>query len=297
MEVLRTPDERFEGLPGWPFEPRYVEVDGLRMHYVDEGPRDAAPVLLPARRAVVELPLPQDGARIVAARPPRRSRPISSASAAPTSPPRARTTPTSATSDGWPACSRALDLSRITLVCQDWGGLIGLRARRRASGSLRARRRANTTCRRASSTLRDAFRAWQRFSQDAPVLPVGKIVATGCASPLRREVVRRVRRPVPRRDVQGGRAPVPDARPHAARRSCRAREPCGVGGAAALVQKPFLTAFGDGDPSPAAPTASSSALVPGAKGQPHATLAGGGHFLQEDRGEELARVVVELLAR
>ncbi len=132
MKIVRTPDERFDGLPDWPYEPHYVEVTpptapGCASSTSTRAPGDAAPGALHARRAVVVLPLPQHD--------PGRSSPPGTASsprtwwasAAPTSRPSRTTTPTPATSTGCAVAGRALDLRDITLVCQDWGGLIGLR--------------------------------------------------------------------------------------------------------------------------------------------------------------------------
>ena len=124
MDVYRTPDERFEGLPGYAFEPRYVEQDGLRMHYVEEGAgrsRAAAP-----RRADVGIPVPEDDP--AAQRPSRgSSRPTTSASAARTSRRGSRTTPTTSTTRSIERLADELDLRETTVVVQDWGGPIGLR--------------------------------------------------------------------------------------------------------------------------------------------------------------------------
>ena len=195
----------------------------------------------------------------------------------------------------------ALDLDGITLVCQDWGGLHRPAPRRRARPT--ASRASSPPTRSCPTGDAHAGRGVPRV---AAVLaggrrssPIGRIVNGGCTHrPRRRRGDRRLRRAVPRRDVQGGRAPVPDARADHARRSRGGAEPRRVGGRSSAFDRPFLTAFSDSATrSPPAATASSSERIPGAAGQPHTTIEGGGHFLQEDRGAELAEVVVDLIAR
>ncbi len=192
----------------------------------------------------------------------------------------------------------ALDLRGVTLVCQDWGGLIGLRVAAEHPERFARIVVANTFLPTGDGPPGEAFLRWQEFSQKAPELHVGRIVNGGCHHRPARRHHRRLRRAVPRRHA---------TRPARAssRCSCPRRptipHPRRTGRAWDVLRK-----LGQAVPlrlqrrrpdHRAAPTPASCELVPGTKGQPHTTIAGGGHFLQEDRGEELARVVVDFIAR
>ena len=133
------PTSASRACPASPLPRTTSSVDGLRMHYVDEGPRDGAGGAAAARRAVLVVSLPQADSDPRRGRACARWRPISSASGAPTSPRAARPTAISSTWTGWAASSTATALRDITLVCQDWGGLLGLRLVGRDSARLRAR--------------------------------------------------------------------------------------------------------------------------------------------------------------
>ena len=190
-----------------------------------------------------------------------------------------------------------LDLSGITLVCQDWGGLLGLRlvgehpdrfARVVAANTFLPDRRSSAGRRRSS--------AWQQFSQEVETFPIGIIVNGGCTTDAVTRGDRRLRRAVPRRVLQGGRPPVPAARADLARRSRRRRPTGRVGGARAVRQAVPRARSATATRSPPGPTGCCSRRIPGAAGQPHTTIEGGGHFLQEDRGPELAAVVAAFIA-
>ena len=295
METLRTPDERFAGLPGWPFSPRYVEVDGLRMHYVDEGPGGAAPVLMlhgePSWSYLYRKMIPivaAAGHRVIA---PDligfgRSDKLL-----------ARTQYTYERHVGWLAgFLRALDLREITLVCQDWGGLLGLRLAAENEDRFARIVAANTGLPTGDQHLSKAFFAWQRFSQEAPELPVGQIVARGCVSPVAPEVIAAYDAPFPDERYKEGARQFPLLVPS------RPDDPASSANRKAwevLLRwtKPFLTAFSDGDPVTRGADALFQHAVPGAQGQPHVTIEDAGHFLQEDKGEALAEVIVGFLAR
>jgi haloalkane dehalogenase len=294
MEALRTPDERFAGLPGWPFDPRYVEVDGLRMHYVDEGPSDAAPVLMlhgePSWSYLYRKMIPivvAAGHRVIA---PDlvgfgRSDKL-----------RDRAEYTYERHMGWmTGFLRALDLREITLVCQDWGGLLGLRLAAENEDRFARIVAANTGLPTGDQHLSQAFFAWQRFSQEVPELPVGQIVARGCVSAVAPEVIAAYDAPFPDERYKEGARQFPLLVPS------RPDDPASPANRKAWEvlrrwTKPFLTAFSDGDPVTRGADLAFQEAVPGAKGQPHVTIKDGGHFLQEDKGEELARVVVAFLS-
>ncbi|HEU4536013.1 MAG TPA: haloalkane dehalogenase [Polyangiaceae bacterium] len=298
MKVLRTPEERFASLPGFAFEPRYVELpsgegDALRMHYVDEGPREAATVLMlhgePSwcflYRKVIGAVC---GAGLRAVAPDLIGFGRSDKPADPGDYTYQRHV------DWVWAFVEALGLRDITLLCQDWGGLIGLRMVAEHPERFARVVAANTSLPTGDRRPPDAFFAWQRFSQEAPELRVGDLVQSGCARPLPAEVVAAYDAPFPDESFKAGarRFPLlvpsaPDDPASAANRRAWASR--------AQFDKPVLTAFGDSDPITSGAERGLQKKIPGAAGRPHVTLARAGHFLQEDVGEELGRVVVDFV--
>ena len=142
----------------------------------------------------------------------------------------------------------------------------------------------------------DAFLSWQKFSVGTPEFPVGFIVSAGCKTSLPDEVIAAYDAPFPDESYKEGARIFPSLVPIAP------DDPAAPDNRKAWevlrkFEKPFLTAFSDGDPITRGGDKVFQNLVPGAKGQPHTIIQGGGHFLQEDRGEELARVIVEFMAR
>jgi haloalkane dehalogenase len=294
MEILRTPDERFSNLPGYPFAPRYVEVDALRIHYVDEGPRGAAPVLLlhgePSWSYLYRTmipPLVAAGHRVVAPDLIGFGR---------SDKPAAREDYTYQRHVDW-MCGAllALDLRRITLFCQDWGGLIGLRLAAEQADRFDRIVVANTGLPVGDRPLSNAFLAWQRFSQETPEFPIGTIVKGACVSDLSPEIVAAYDAPFPEERYKSGARQLPALVP------TRPDDPASGANRRAWEvlrawEKPLLTAFSDSDPITRGGERVFQSLVPGAKGQPHVTIANAGHFLQEDQGLEVARVVAEFIA-
>jgi len=295
MEKLRTPDDRFASLPGYPFEPHYVEVpDGeggeLRVHYVDDGPGDAEPVLLlhgePSWSFLYRKMIPvitAAGLRVVAPDLVGFGR---------SDKPAKRDDYTYQRHVDWMRnVLEQLDLRGATLVGQDWGGLIGLRLVAEHPDRFARVVAANTFLPTGDRHPGDAFLAWQKFSQETPTFPVGRIVNGGCVTDLPDEVVAAYDAPFPDETYKEGARQFPLLVPTSS--SDPAAEPNRKAWEV-LSQNdaPFLTAFSDSDPITGGADAVLQAQVPGAKGRPHTTLAGGGHFLQEDVGEELARVVV-----
>ncbi len=188
-----------------------------------------------------------------------------------------------------------LDLRGVTLVCQDWGGLIGLRLVAEHPERFARVVAANTFLPTGDRDPGPAFLAWRKFSQEVPEFPVGRIVRGGCVTELPAEVVAAYDAPFPEERYKAGARQFPLLVP--ASPDDPAAEP---NRAAWRVlegwEKPFLTAFSDSDPITAGADRVLQERIPGARGLPHTTIAGGGHFLQEDRGEELARVVVDFVA-
>lgn len=295
MEILRTPDERSQGLPGYHFTPHYAEVDGVRIHYIDEGPSDAQPVLLmhgePSWCYLYRKMIPvitEAGYRVVApdlvgfGRSDKPSR---------------REDYTYQRHVGWMAgLIEQLDLQRITLVCQDWGGLIGLRLAAEHGERFARIVAANTGLPTGDIPMNPAFFAWQQYSQNTPNFHVGGIVKGGCVSDLPPEVIEAYNAPFPDDSYKAGARQFPVLVP------TTPDDPASKANREAWQvlmrwQKPFLTAFSDSDAVTKGGERVFQKLVPGAQGQPHTTITGAGHFLQEDKGEELARVVVDFINR
>ena len=298
MDTLRTPDERFASLPDFPFAPHYVDIaDGeggeLRVHYVDEGPSEAPPVLLmhgePSWSFLYRTMIPilvDAGLRAVApdlvgfGRSDKPSR---------------RTDYTYQRHVDWMAgWLDAVDLQDATLVGQDWGGLIGLRLVAEHPERFARVVAANTFLPTGDRHPGDAFLAWQRFSQETPEFTVGKIVNGGCTTDLTPEVVAAYDAPFPDESYKEGARQFPLLVP-----SSPDDPAAGPNRDAWKVlrewTKPFLCAFSDQDPITRGADKVLRAEIPGCEGQPHAVISGGGHFLQEDRGEQLARVIVDFV--
>jgi haloalkane dehalogenase len=295
MEVVRTPDERFADLVGYPFAPKYVEVESLRMHVVDEGPRDAAPVLLlhgePTWSYLYRTMIPvlaAAGHRVIApdligfGRSDKLVR---------------REDYTYERHVGWMrGFVEAMDLRDITLFGQDWGGLIGLRLAAENTERFARIVAANTFLPTGDRDPGDMFRAWQRYSQETPEFHVGGIVKSGCVAPLAPTEIHAYNAPFPDESFKAGPRRFPMLVPSTP------DDPASEANRAAWKvleawDKPFLTTFSDSDPITAGADRVFHKLVPGTAGQPHTTIVGAGHFLQEDKGPEIARVIVDWLAK
>ena len=302
MKALRTPDDRFAGLPDFPFAPHYVEVDDgeggrLRAHYLDEGPPDAPVVLLmhgePSWSFLYRTMIPvlvDAGLRCVAPDLVGFGRSDKPTERSDYSYARHVDWMRQALLDGG-----GLGLDGITLVGQDWGGLIGLRLVGEDPDRFARVVAANTGLPKGDGPLSDAFLAWQKFSQDSPHFPIGGIVNGGTTTDLPPEVVAAYDAPFPDDAYTAGARIFPTLVP------TRPDDPAVPANLAAWAtlerfEKPFLTAFSDGDPITRGGERIFQHKVPGARGRPHTTIEGGGHFLQEDRGPELARVVVDFVA-
>ncbi|MCZ0726817.1 haloalkane dehalogenase [Mycolicibacterium iranicum] len=293
MDVLRTPDERFADLPDFPFAPHYVEVDGLRVHYLDEGPADAPVVLLlhgePSWSYLYRWMIPvlvDAGLRAVA---------IDLVGFGRSDKPTRREDYTYQAHVDWTwAAIEAIGLTGITLVCQDWGGLIGLRLVGEHPDRFARVVAANTTLPTGDQHPGEAFLAWQRFSQETPDFAVGDIVNGGCVSTLPADVIAAYDAPFPDDSYKAGARQFPTLVPTSP------DDPAASANRAAWeglrrFDKPFLCAFSDSDPITRGADAALRTFIPGAQGQPEVTIAGGGHFLQEDKGRELAAVVVDFI--
>jgi haloalkane dehalogenase len=307
MKTLRTPDERFAGLPGFDFEPHYAEVpdgsvDGgegaggtLRMHYLDEGPRDGHIIVLmhgePSWCFLYRTMIPVlvgHGYRCIAPDLVGFGR---------SDKPTERDDYTYARHVEW---VRSLLLDQIgiddaTLFGQDWGGLIGLRVVAENPQRFARVVIGNTGLPTGDAKLTDAFMNWQRFSQETPNFDVGWIVNGATTTDLADEVVAAYNAPFPDDSYKAGARKFPLLVPTSP------DDPAAEANRAAWAvfhkwDKPFLTAFSDRDPVTAGGFKTFQENVPGAAGQPHTTIEGAGHFLQEDKGPELAEVIASFIA-
>lgn len=294
MDFVRTPDERFANLPDYAFAPHYIDVDSLRMHYVDEGPRDGEIVLMlhgePSWCYLYRKMIPIIAAAGLRAVAPdligfgRSDKPTS------------QDDYSYAAHVGWmTAFVEKLDLRGVTLVCQDWGGLIGLRVAAEHPDRFARIVAANTFLPTGDAPAGEAFLRWQEFSQKAPSLPIGNIVKGGCKSDVPADVVAAYDAPFPDDSYKAGARKFPLLVP------TRPDDPASAANRSAWEvlrawQKPFLCAFSDGDAITRGGDRGFQEAVPGTRGQPHTTIKGGGHFLQEDKGEELAAAVVGFIA-
>src|SRR4051812_41001175 len=290
-DIFRTPDERFESLPGWDFEPHYADVDGLRMHYVDEGGgrpvvcfhgeptwaylyRKLAQPLLAAGERVVAVDMPGFG---------RSDKP---------------------TEIGWYSYERhyehvsavlaGLDLSDATVVVQDWGGAVGLRWA--VENPDRVERLAILNTGLFTGRVSKGFMAWRNFAERNPDLPIGFIVDGATATDLDERVKRAYEAPFPNAESKAGAAqfpllvPIEPDQPGAA-------EMAAVMDELSRWEKPALVAFSDSDPVFPYPKAGQVFVdrIPGAGEQ--VRIEGAAHFLQEDRGEQIAEHVLALIDR
>lgn len=293
--ALRTPDERFVGLPGFPFEPHYATVGGLRLHFVDEGPRDGRVVLLlhgePTwsylyRRMIP--PLAAAGFRVVA--------PDFVGFGRSDKLPRVEDYSYRFHLVTMHGLLDAIGLDQIALFGQDWGGLIGLRLVAALPERFSSIVVANTALPSASLEMPEAFLRWREYSQRVPEFLAGKIVRKSCLEAIPPEVEAAYDAPFPDQSfTAGARAfpmlvPIDASDPESAENERAWKE-------LERWRKPLLTAFSDGDPITRGGDLIFQQRVPGASGQPHTVIRGAGHFLQEERGEELARVMIDFLKR
>jgi len=299
VDILRTPDERFENLPDYSFEPHYINVpasDGgeLRVHFVDEGPAQAAPILLmhgePSWSFLYRNMIPilvTAGHRCVVPDLVGFGRLDKPASVDDYSYQRHM--------DWMRAFMEQLDLRQITLFGQDWGGLLGLRLAAEHRDRFASIVAANTGLPTGDQQMNEAFFRWREFSQTASKFSIGRVIDCGSVSELAPEVLVAYEATFPDESYKAGArifpalVPItPDDSASAANR--QAWE------SLRHWDKHFLTAFSDGDPITARADLLFKHAIPVAKDQPHTTIEGAGHFLQEDKGEELAKVVVDFLA-
>ncbi len=314
--ILRTPDSRFENLPDYDFQANYMTTNGLRIHYVDEGPREGPPILLmhgePSWSYLYRKmipPLVEEGYRAIA--------PDLMGFGKSDKPARTKDYSHTRHVEVILELVRKLNLRDITLFCQDWGGLVGLRvvgedpdrfSRIIAANTglpsakriravigyplfkLRIRRMGKVTQEQMSKHTN--LMTWVAYSKTVPELPIGDVIQSATTTVLPPEVIRAYEAPFPDESFKAGARIFPYLVPSELSKNRRVWEDV-----LTKWTKPFLTAFSDRDPITKGNDKYFQKMIPGAKNQEHVTIKGAGHFLQEDKGEELSRLTLEFIQK
>ena len=293
MNILRTPDSRFENLLDWPFKPHYTQItdaatgQSLRLACVDEGPRDGPTVLLmhgePTWSYLYRHIIPklvELGCRVVAPDLIGFGRSDKLAE---------RNDYTYERHVAWLSTwLTTMDLREITLFCQDWGGLLGLRLVA-AFPERFARVLAGNTVLPVGTDPGKGFMDWLAYSQTTNDLPIGQIVTMGVTRKLSRDEIAAYDAPFPDASYKAGACQFPTLVPITPQHAS-VTENLAAWRVLAAFDKPFITAFSDNDPVTKGADLVFQKRISGAKGQAHVTLRGG-HFLQEDSPDEIVALI------
>ncbi|MCK7546747.1 haloalkane dehalogenase [Marinobacter koreensis] len=294
MDFVRTPEKRFERLLDYPFAPNYLNIGEMRMHYVDEGPETASPVLMmhgePSWSYLYRHMIPvcaAAGHRVIA--------PDLIGFGKSDKPTRIEDYSYQAHMDWMQAFIDGLELDNITLVCQDWGSLLGLRLAAENPDRFRAIVVGNGMLPTGDQRVPKAFRIWRAFALHSPWFPIARIINTGSFRTLGPDERRAYDAPFPNKSFKAGARAFPalvpmspnDPASEPNRKAWKVLE---------QWQKPFLTTFSNGDPITRGGDHYMQQRIPGAANQPHITLTGG-HFLQEDSPVDFANAINDLLKR
>lgn len=288
MKFFRVPETKFYNMKDYPFKPHYIHHDDLRIHYVDEGPKDANPILMlhgnPSWSYLYRHIIPicaSHGNRVIA--------PDFIGFGKSDKLKTMKDYSYQAHMDWMTTFIQSLDLKQIILFCQDWGSLIGLRLaaenKERFTGIIVSNGMLLTGDQKVPLT----FKIWKYFSLLSPWLPIDRILNIGCIKKLDKEERRAYRAPFPSSKYKKCVRIFPSLVP------VTSHDPAAPAGRKAWEvlenwNKPFLTVFSDRDPITPGGDVYLQKRIPGAKGQKH-TILRGGHFLQEDAGPELAKII------
>ncbi|UCB60972.1 MAG: haloalkane dehalogenase [Candidatus Bathyarchaeota archaeon] len=297
MELLRTPTERFEDLLSYPFEPNYFQINenglSLRLHYVDEGTKDADPVLLmhgePTWSFLYRHMIPiltKAECRVIV---PDligfgKSDKLTQIKAH-----------TYRKHVKWiTKFVETLDLKRISMFCQNWGSLIGLRVAAENSERFHRIVLSNGGLPTGAEKMTKAFINWRETARTIGHFPVGQIVQAGTVSELSDDVIAGYDAPFPEEKYKAGARALPSLVPTST------EDPEHEANKKAIERfrnwrKPFLTAFSDSDPITRGGDQLFQKIVPGARGQAHKTIRDAGHFVQEDQGPECAKTIINFI--
>ena len=291
MHIIRTPEDRFESLPGYDFDPHYVDFNGARMHYVDEG--QGEPILClhgePSWSYLYRkmIPIMQQVGRVIA--------PDMVGFGKSDKFTRAQDYTFQMHYDSLLNLIEHLDLHDITMVVQDWGGLLGLPLAVDMPERIARLVIMNTTI-PSGTGANLPFKLWKAFARWVPVLPVGTILQAATVSRLSRDVISAYKAPFPSRKYMAGAKAFPELVPISAdilgvevMRKTREK--------LQEWDKPALVMFSDRDPIMRGGGRFFWRLIPTANAQPKITIQNAGHFLQEDKGEEIAQHIVEFIQR
>lgn len=299
MKTLRTPDTAFSNLEGYEFAPHYTEITDaasatpLRIHHIEQGPADAAPVLLmhgePSWSYLYRkfmAPVAAAGHRAIAP---------DLIGFGKSDKPAARADYTYERHVAWMSdWLLANDLSGITLFCQDWGGLIGLRLVATFPERFARLVIANTGL-PIGTGFSEGFNAWLKFSQEVPQFPVGVIVNGGTVRDLSPSEIAAYDAPFPDESYKEGARQFPTLVPITPEHASVAENKA-AWEVLSRFEKPVLTYFSDKDPVTSGGEKPIIERIPGAKGQPHTIIQNGGHFLQEDAPETLTQLLIDFIA-
>jgi haloalkane dehalogenase len=294
MKVLRTPEARFADLPDFDYPPRYADVGGLRLAYVETGPADGEPMLLlhgePSWSFLYRKVMPvlaDAGLRAIAA---------DLAGFGRSDKPAQVSDHSYARHVEWirALAFDRLDLRGLTLVGQDWGGLIGLRLVAEHPDRFARVVASNTGLPTGDQPMPDVWLRFREVVRTAPTLSVSRLIQSGCQTPLSPAVLAAYEAPFPDQAFAAAVRAMPELVP------TYPQDPASEANRAAWRRlsawdKPFLVAFSDRDPITGSMAPVLERAVPGAAGIEHPVLTGAGHFLQEDAGERLGAVIAEFV--
>lgn len=293
MKLLRTPDERFENLPDYPFKPNYLNVDGIRIHYIDEGPKKAEVVLLmhgePSWSFLYRHMIPilvEAGFNAIAPDLVGFGR---------SDKPTKKSDHTYRRHVEWISTFvNMLDLKNVTLFCQDWGSLIGLRVVVENQERFSRVILSNGGLPTGKGKPNKPFLDWQHFSRTTTKFYIGRIIQGATVTKLPRNVLKAYEAPFPDDTFKAGARIMPSLVPTTIddpehKTNKKAWEEF------FKWKKPFLTAFSDSDPITRGGDIYWQKKIPGAQGQNHTTIKDAGHFVQEDKGPELANLIIEFI--